>query len=94
MPEGIALSQNCPNPFNAKTVIAYQLSEPGNVRLGVYDLLGREVVVLVDAKRDPGYFSAVWDGRDANGKEAASGVYFCVLKTLHKRNVNKMVMVR
>jgi parallel beta-helix repeat protein len=94
VPEGIALSPNRPNPFNAKTVIAYQLSEPGNVRLGVYDLLGREVVVLVDAVSDPGYFSTVWHGKDENGKEAASGVYFCILATQRERSVSKMVMVR
>ena len=49
---------------------------------------------MANGVSDPGYFSTVWDGKDGNGKEAASGVYFCVLKTLHKKSVNKMVMVR
>ena len=91
LPEGVALSQNRPNPFNAETVIAYQIAERGRVRLAIYDLLGREVAVLVDGTRDPGYFSAVWDGRDRSGKEVASGVYLCVLETGGGRMVRKMV---
>ena len=93
LPEGVALSPNWPNPFNMETIIAYQVPERGQVRLTVYDLLGREVAILVDAVRDPGYFSVTWDGRDRSGKQVASGVYLCVLEAGKEKRVRKMVAV-
>ena len=77
-PDRFALEQNYPNPFNPTTTITYQLPAQGgvdgkaasNVRLVVYDMLGREVAVLVDAKQSPGTHVARW-----NASGAASGVY-------------------
>jgi len=64
------LHQNYPNPFNPSTVISYQLPVVSNVRLAVYDLLGREVRVLVDAKKDAGAHEVRLDGSGLSG-----GVY-------------------
>ena len=65
------LWQNYPNPFNPTTVVSYQLSVVSNVRLVVYDVLGREVAVLVDERKGPGSYTIRF-----NAAGLASGVYF------------------
>jgi hypothetical protein len=68
VPRTFALWQNYPNPFNPKTVISYQLSVVSEVRLEVYDLLGREVAELVNEKQPAGRYSVAFDaGRLASG---------------------------
>lgn len=71
-PEGLALLQNYPNPFNAGTVIRFRIggNTPRRVKLAVTDMLGREVVVLLDAERAPGEHLVRFDARGL-----ASGVY-------------------
>jgi endo-1,4-beta-xylanase len=72
VPGTFALRQNYPNPFNPKTVVSYQLAAISEVRLEVYDLLGREVAVLVHEKQPAGSYSVTFDaGR------LASGTYIC-----------------
>lgn len=64
------LDANYPNPFNPSTVISYEIAKAGSVRLSVYDILGREVAVLVDQDRAPGTYRVTFD---ASG--ISSGVY-------------------
>jgi hypothetical protein len=71
LPLRFALEQNYPNPFNPSTIIRYQLPVACDVRLTVYDLLGREVRVLLQEKKRPGAYEARFDAPDL-----ASGVYF------------------
>ena len=71
IPTEFSLSQNYPIPFNPRTQIRFQIPEPRHVRLAVYDLLGREVGVLVNERMQPGKYSATFDGSGL-----ASGVYF------------------
>jgi hypothetical protein len=70
-PPEFALEQNFPNPFNPTTVISYQLPAVSDVRLVVYDMLGREVAILVNEKKTQGKYDVRFD---ATG--LASGVYF------------------
>ena len=76
LPDGYALGQNYPNPFNPETVVPFALPEAGRIRLAVYNILGQEVAVLVDAHREAGFHRVVWDGRDALRRQAASSIYF------------------
>ncbi len=76
VPSQPTLAQNYPNPFAERTTLKYALPQTGNVRLVVYDLLGRRVTTLVDGYRDAGWYDVVWD---ASG--VASGVYFCRLES-------------
>jgi hypothetical protein len=67
--------ENYPNPFNPSTTIRYTLPEAANVRLTIYNVLGQEVRTLVNAAQSRGVHSVQWDGRDASGRQAATGVY-------------------
>jgi hypothetical protein len=71
VPASFSLDQNYPNPFNPSTTIRYQISDISNLKLAVYDLLGRELAVLVDGRQEPGMYQVTW-----NATHAASGVYF------------------
>ena len=76
LPESFSLSQNYPNPFNPITTIRYELREPSQVHLLIYDLLGREVKTLVNEAQDMGARSIRWDGRNAQGLNVSAGIYF------------------
>jgi len=69
-----------PNPFNPQTTVAFDLARGGRVQLGVYDLRGRLVRLLVDGELMAGRHTVRWDGRDQGGRGAASGVYLCRLE--------------
>jgi hypothetical protein len=69
---------NYPNPFNPKTVVSCQLSVASDVRLSIYDLLGREVMVLLDEKKAPGHYEVVF-----NAVGLCSGTYVCRLRAGH-----------
>lgn len=79
-PERFALYPNYPNPFNAETVIEYNLSRAGHARLAIHNLLGNLVRRLVDASQVEGHHSVKWDGRDDAGRALPSGVYFYKLE--------------
>jgi hypothetical protein len=70
LPAEFALKQNYPNPFNPSTTIAYALPRPVHVNLSVYDILGRQVSLLVDEEKDAGVYAVKFDARGL-----ASGVY-------------------
>jgi hypothetical protein len=73
-PASYELFQNYPNPFNPTTTLSYQLSEASRVTLKVYDILGREVVTLIDEQEDAGYYQ-----KPFNARRLASGIYFSQL---------------
>jgi C1A family cysteine protease len=83
-----------PNPFNPSTTIAFALPEAGPARLAVYDVAGRLVAVLAEGLHDAGEHRATWDGRDAEGRQLGSGVYFVRLEAAGKLATRKMVMVK
>jgi len=83
-----------PNPFRAGTRLRFDLPERGPVRVGVYDVQGRRVAVLVDDVLDAGSHDAAWDGRDGDGREAASGIYFFRVQAGAGRSEQKVVLAR
>ncbi len=76
-PEAFALDQNYPNPFNPATQISYQLPIAARISLKVFDLLGREVAVLVNEEKPAGSYVVSWDA-----SSMPSGIYFCRLETM------------
>ena len=89
IPSTVVLYQNHPNPFNPRTVVRYQLSVASGVRLVVYDILGREVAVLVNEKKAPGSYEVMFDA-----DRFASGVYFYRLTIGSFAQTRKMILVR
>ena len=90
----LRLYQNYPNPFNPTTEIRFSLPEGCDVALDVYDVRGHLVSQLDGGHRAKGLHTIAWDGRDKNGREMSSGVYFCRLKAGKKSISSKMVLLR
>jgi len=88
-PEGFALGQNYPNPFNPKTVVGSELPVASNVKLAIYDLLGREVAVLVNERRAAGSYQDSFDGSGL-----ASGVYICRMTAGKFAQSRRMLLLR
>ncbi|RPI00419.1 MAG: T9SS C-terminal target domain-containing protein [Calditrichaeota bacterium] len=86
---GYALDQNYPNPFNPTTSISYSVAKTGNVELKIFDLLGKEVSVLVNEVKSAGRYSATFDGADLS-----SGVYFYTLNTGDQTFTKKMTLMK
>ncbi|MFQ5750709.1 MAG: T9SS type A sorting domain-containing protein [bacterium] len=74
------LHQSYPNPFNAETLIKYEIPESYFVTLIIYDIAGKEVLKLVDEKQPPGTYQVTWNGKNKKGGEVASGIYFYQLR--------------
>ena len=94
LPDGYALDQNYPNPFNPTTTISFTLARPSDIRVVVYDLLGRQVQVLARGDMPAGTFQVTWDGTDAAGQRVASGVYFYRMETNVGHQVRTMVLLK
>jgi hypothetical protein len=75
VPIKFGLEQNYPNPFNPSTKIAYQVAAPTEVKIQIYDLNGKLVRTLISEYKQPGSYTAIWNGRDRRGQIVASGVY-------------------
>jgi hypothetical protein len=74
------LFQNYPNPFNSTTIIKFYIRTYNYISLQIYDILGREVVTLVNGIQNPGMHSVSWDGNNSAGHKLGSGIYFCRIK--------------
>ena len=89
-PSSIQLEQNYPNPFNPSTDIKYSISEAGHVILKVYDILGREVVKLVDEYKQPGSYIAAL----SVPSQLATGAYFYQLRVNNTIITKKAVLIK
>jgi hypothetical protein len=70
------MQRPAPNPFSSNTAIRYRLNDSREVSAAVYDVLGREVYRWPSRVQAPGEYTLSWDGRDASGLRASSGVYW------------------
>lgn len=93
-PGEYALGPSYPNPFNAGTVVLFDLPEAGEARLSVYNLAGQRVVELVRGRREAGTHRVSWDGRDASGGALASGVYLVRLTAGSWIGTEKLLLLR
>lgn len=82
------LHQNIPNPFNPRTIIPYTIAKRNHIRLVIYDLLGRELVTLVDKIKNPGTHTVIFDATNL-----ASGLYFYSLQSEDYIDIRKMVLL-
>ena len=89
VPDAYRLHQNYPNPFNPNTSISYDIQEAGHVSLTVFDVLGREVVTLVNENQTSGSYSV-----EFNAAKLSSGIYFYQLKVNDFTDLKKMVVLK
>ena len=89
VPSDYRLEQNYPNPFNPSTMIPFSIKSRGKVELKVYDILGREVITLIDKNMEAGSYRAVFDGANL-----ASGSYFYRLSVNGNVFTKQMLLVK
>ncbi len=89
VPNFYALGQNYPNPFNPSTKIEYAVPKPGDVKIIVYDITGREAAVLVNEFKNPGIYIV-----DFDGSELSSGVYFYKMQAGDFIDTKKMLLIK
>jgi len=94
IPTVFALSQNYPNPFNITTTINYALPVDAQVKLVIYNVLGQRVRKLVDGPETAGNKTVIWDGRNDEGREVSSGIYFYCIQAGSFRETKKMSLLK
>lgn len=94
LPKEFALSANRPNPFNATTEFTVEIPFDSDVKVEVFNMLGKKVTTLVDDRLNAGYHRMVWDGCDANGGEMPSGVYLYKVVAGEFNETRKMTLIK
>ena len=94
LPQGFALEQNFPNPFNPSTTIRYELPEEAMVNVTIYDMLGRQVKTLINKTQDAGYKSVIWDATNDYGKPVSAGIYLYQIQAGEYIRTKKMVLLK
>ena len=89
IPLQYGLDQNYPNPFNPSTYIKFQLPEGGNVKITVFDILGKEVASLINEKMEAGYHNV-----EFNASDLASGLYIYKMESGNFTDVKKMMLIK
>jgi|WetSurMetagenome_2_1015567.scaffolds.fasta_scaffold17151_2 photosystem II stability/assembly factor-like uncharacterized protein len=94
LPNDLELAQAYPNPFNPTTTISFNLNSPQQVSVDIYNVMGQKVRDLSNEYRQSGTVSLIWDGKDNTGQTAATGVYFCSIRTDTKQQTVKLTILK
>ncbi len=86
------LEQNYPNPFNPSTTIAYELYQDANIKIKVFDIIGREITTLVDKFQAAGTYTVEFDA--SKFSNLTSGIYFYKIDTDRYSEVKKMILTK
>ena len=89
-----SLSDNFPNPFNSTTSISYYLYVDSKVQMSIYDVLGNQIITLVDDFEDQGNKLVFWNGKDDNGIDLVSGSYIYTLNINGHLQSSKMTLLK
>ena len=95
--EKFELYQNFPNPFNPETFISFVVPNDNSgerITLKIFDVLGREVITLVDRILTAGRYQVQWNAQNALGEDSTSGIYFYTLQTGNNIQTRKMILMR
>ena len=93
-PKAPQLYQNYPNPFNSSTIISFTLPNRSEVRIEIFDILGRRIKTLLDQSMGVGVHKVSWDGKDQQNRDVSSGAYFCTILVNGFFLREKVVMIR
>ncbi len=93
MPKQFSLQQNYPNPFNSTTVIRFTLPRTERVKVAIYDIMGREVINLLNAVKTTGTYEVRWNGKNNSGMKVSSGIYFYRMETSQGVIAKKMTLL-
>ena len=94
LPLEFSMYQNYPNPFNPATIFRYDLPKNTNVKLTIYDLMGKIVKNLVSDQQNPGYKLIQWNSTNNKGQPVSAGMYFYTIQAGEFRQTKKMVLLR
>jgi len=101
MPRMTVIESNYPNPFNSATTIVYSVADlgpiPAEIKIEIYDIMGRRVRTLVNEKKEVGIYKIIWDGRDDFDNDLTSGTYFARISQWNLslgRSTRKLTLVR
>jgi len=92
IPADFKLAQNYPNPFSSSTAIPYNVNKHADIKVTIYDILGREVRQFRIGLQTVGVHKIVWDGRNSLGQKVANGIYLYKLQAGGKSEVKKMIL--
>ncbi|MBF90001.1 MAG: hypothetical protein CMG75_10215 [Candidatus Marinimicrobia bacterium] len=93
-PDRFILYPNYPNPFNPSTTISFDLPYDSDVRVFIYDIIGRNIAVLIENKMIAGKHSIQWNGLTKLGESVPSGIYYVVINAGKFSQTNKMTFLR
>ena len=88
------LAQNYPNPFNDGTKIPFELKNDGNVKITIYDILGRKIRTVLDENLTFGKHETSWDGKDEFDKAVSSGFYFYQIQAGEYSDIGRMLLLK
>lgn len=94
LPTSYKLLQNYPNPFNPSTVIEYQITNPMNVSINIYNVKGELIRELLNEEKSIGNYSVIWNGKDNFGNLVASGTYFYQIQSGNFIQAKKMILLK
>ncbi len=94
LPKVFDISRNYPNPFNPTTTVNFQIPRLSEATLVIYNVLGQKVRTLINGSFEPGYYKAVWDGRNDLGKAVATGIYIYRFEASEYTKTQKMILMK
>ena len=94
LPQGFALEQNFPNPFNPFTTLRYDLPENALVNITIYDMMGRVVRTMVNTQQNAGFKSLRWNATNDKGALISAGLYLYTIQAGEFRQTKKMVLLK
>ena len=94
LPQTYSLEQNYPNPFNPTTTIKFAIPQQGNVKIEVYDIMGKLVNTLINKDMNSGSYTVTWDGKNNSGQQVVSGVYLYKIQSENFIAVKKMILLK
>jgi hypothetical protein len=93
-PIAYQIYQNYPNPFNPETAIEFQLPQPSEIEISIFNLQGQKITTLVNSNLSAGEHKVAWNGTDESGRAVTSGVYLCQMRAGDRVETKKLLLLR